>query len=106
MSLSPILSQTTFFSRSVIHTIKICQQNYLVKLKKELFSHKYIHKEKLLSSENPHVNNRILSTEYIKHSNSIHRPPSKRRLTRIPSLKYTLKNRIRKFRNTAKDHIN
>lgn len=29
----------------------------------------------LLSLENPHINSRILSTEYIKYSNSIHQTP-------------------------------
>ena len=44
---TPILPQTSFFSRSTTHRLKICKQSHLVKFRKKLFLNKRIHKESI-----------------------------------------------------------
>ena len=44
---TPILPQTSFFSRSITHRLKICKQSHLVKFRKKLFPYKHIHKESI-----------------------------------------------------------
>jgi len=44
---TPILPQTSFFSRSITYTLKIRKQNYLAKFRKKPFLYKRIHKENI-----------------------------------------------------------
>lgn len=44
---TPILPQTSFFSRSITYTLKICKQSHLVKFRKKPFLYKHIHKENI-----------------------------------------------------------
>lgn len=44
---TPILPQTSFFSRSITYTLKIRKQNYLAKFRKKPFLYKRIHKESI-----------------------------------------------------------
>jgi len=44
---TPILPQTSFFSRPITYTLKICKQNYLAKFRKKPFLYKRTHKENI-----------------------------------------------------------